>query len=115
MNKEDEFPLLNRMRYMIKVQLPLKGNEIKDRTPYLAAYNVVFIGFGKNVNANIFEQNRIGFLVGYWLHKSVQLESGYLNQILQFVRQINGENVFQNNKGFIINANFNFNLIKNKI
>ncbi len=115
MDKEDEFPLLNRMRYLIRVQLPLKGNEIKDKTPYLAAYNEVFIGFGKNVNANIFDQNRIGVLVGYRLNKSVQLEAGYLNQILQFGRQINGENVFQNNKGLIINANFNFNLIKNKI
>jgi len=27
---------------------------------------------------------------------------GYLNQILQFGRQINGQNVFQNNKGMIL-------------
>ena len=42
---EDEFPLLNRIRYMIRVQVPLKGNEIKDKTPYLAFYDEIFIGF----------------------------------------------------------------------
>ena len=56
---EDEFPLLNRIRYMVRVQVPLKGNEIKDKTPYLAFYDEIFIGFGKNVNMNVFDQNRI--------------------------------------------------------
>jgi hypothetical protein len=28
--------------------MPLKGNEIANKTPYVAAYNEIFIGFGKN-------------------------------------------------------------------
>jgi hypothetical protein len=43
------------------------------------------------------------------------VEAGYLNQVVQFGRQINGRNVFQNNHGLIVNANFLFDLSsKNK-
>ena len=109
---EDEFPLLNRARYMFRLQIPLKGREIKDKTPYVAVYDELFVGFGKNVNANIFDQNRIGILLGYRFNKNVRIEGGYLNQILQFGRQINGQSVFQNNNGLIINTNLNFDLTK---
>ena len=109
---EDEFPLLNRMRYMLRSQLPLKGQEIKDKTPYIALYDEVLIGFGKNVNANIFDQNRIGILLGYRFNNKLRIEGGYLNQTIQYGRQISGQNVFQNNNGFIINTNFNFDLTK---
>lgn len=107
-SNEDEFPLLNRFRYMFRIQIPLKGKEIKDQTPYLVFYDEIFIGFGKNVNANIFDQNRLGILLGYRFNKVMRFEAGYLNQIVQFGRQINGQNVFQNNKGLIMNVNFNF-------
>ncbi|MBK6783084.1 MAG: DUF2490 domain-containing protein [Saprospiraceae bacterium] len=110
--KEDEFPLLHRIRYMVRCQAPLKGKEIKDKTLYVAIYDEVFIGFGKNVNANVFDQNRIGIVFGYRFNKNVRIEGGYLNQTLQFGRQINGQNVFQYNNGIILNANFNFDVTK---
>jgi hypothetical protein len=110
--KESEFPLLHRIRYMVRMQVPLKGNEIQDRTPYLAVYDEVFIGFGQNVNANVFDQNRIGVLLGYRFSKNFRLEGGYLNQTLQFGREINGKNVFQHNNGLIINSNINLDLTK---
>ena len=109
---EDEFPLLQRARYMIRIQMPLKGKEIKDKTPYVALYDEIFVGFGENVNANVFDQNRIGIQLGYRFNKNVRIEGGYLNQTLQFGRQINGQNVFQNNNGLILNANFNIDLTK---
>lgn len=112
LTNEDEFPLLNRFRYMFRLQVPLKGKEIKDKTPYVALYDEILIGFGENVNANIFDQNRFGLLLGYRFNKSVRIEGGYLNQTLQFGRQINGQDVFQNNNGLIINANFSFDLTK---
>jgi len=111
--KESEFPLLHRMRYMIRIQVPLKGDEIQDKTPYLAVYDEVFVGFGKNVNANVFDQNRIGVLLGYRFSKNFRLEGGYLNQTLQFGREINGKNVFQHNNGLIVNSNFMLGLNKN--
>jgi len=97
---------------MVRLQVPLKGKEIEDKTPYLALYDEIFIGFGENVNANVFDQNRIGVLLGYRFNKKLRIEGGYLNQTIQFGRQINGQNVFQNNNGLIINANFNIDLTK---
>jgi hypothetical protein len=111
---EDEFPLLHRMRYMIRFQIPLKGTEIEDKTPYLALYDEILIGFGENVNSNVFDQNRIGVLLGYRFDKKLRIEAGYLNQIIQFGRQINGKNIFQNNNGLIINAHYNFDLRNKK-
>lgn len=112
LDREDEFPLLHRMRYMLRLQLPLTSSEIELRTPYLAVYDEIFIGFGQNVNANVFDQNRLGILIGYRFNYRIVLEAGYLSQIIQFGRQIDGMNVFQYNRGLIINANFNFDLSK---
>ena len=110
--REDEFPMLNRLRYMFRLQVPLQGKEIKDKTAYIALYDEIFVGFGENVNANVFDQNRLGALLGYRFNKNVRIEAGYINQILQFGRQINGQDVFQNNSGLVVNANFNFDLTK---
>ena len=109
---EDNFQLLNRLRYMIKLQLPFKGTEIKDHTPYLSLYDEIFIGFGENVNVNVFDQNRIGVLLGYRFNKNLRIEGGYLNQTLQYGRQINSKPVFQYNHGLIINANLTIDLTK---
>jgi hypothetical protein len=114
LKSEDEFPLLHRVRYMLRLQIPLIGKEIKDKTPYVALYDEIFIGFGKNVGANIFDQNRVGVLVGYRFNKYIRIETGYLNQILQFGRQINGQNVFQYNHGLILNTYINFDIPKKK-
>lgn len=97
---------------MIRVQMPLKGKEMKDKTPYIAVYDEIIIGFGENVNANIFDQNRLGVALGYRFNKGFRLEAGYLNQVIQFGRLINGKNIIQNNNGLVLSANFNFDLTK---
>jgi opacity protein-like surface antigen len=109
---EDSYVLLNRMRYMCRLQMPLKGKTIENKTPYLAVYDEILIGFGKNVNENIFDQNRIGVLLGYKFNNLVRIEAGYLNQILQLGREINNQNVFQNNNGIVVNSIFNFDVSK---
>lgn len=114
LTKEDEYLLLNRFRYMLRFQIPLKGVEIKEKTPYVAVYDEIFIGFGKNVNENIFDQNRVGVLLGYKFNPIIRIEAGYLNQILQLGRSIANRNVFQYNNGFVVNANFNIDLTKKK-
>lgn len=108
LDSEDEFPFLNRFRYMFRMQIPLKGENIVDKTPYLAMYDEIFVGFGPNVNENIFDQNRIGVLLGYKFNSNLRLEAGYLNQTVQLGREVNQQNVFQNNNGFIINTLINF-------
>ena len=92
----------------------MKGKEIIDKTAYLAIYDEVFIGFGKNVNENIFDQNRVGILLGYRFNPSIRIEAGYLNQTLQLGREVNNRNVFQLNNGLIVSANFNIDLITKK-
>jgi len=111
---EDEFPLLNRFRYMFRLQIPLKGKETIDKTPYISIYDEIFIGFGDNVNENIFDQNRIGILLGYRFSSLVRIEAGYLNQTLQLGREVNNRNVFQRNNGIIVNVNFNIDLTTRK-
>jgi hypothetical protein len=96
------------------MQIPLKGKVVEDKTPYIAIYDELFIGFGKNVNENIFDQNRVGILLGYRFTPFFKIEGGYLNQILQLGREVNNNNVFQYNNGIIINAYFDFNLRKKK-
>ena len=111
---EDSFVFLNRLRYMLRLQMPLKGNTIGNKTPYCAAYNEIFIGFGTNVNENIFDQNRLGLLLGYKFNNQVRVEGGYLNQTLQLGREVGGRNVFQNNNGILVSTILNFDLQKNK-
>jgi len=112
LTSEDQYPFMNRARYMIRLQMPLKGNSIVDKTPYVAVYDELMIGFGKNVGENIFDQNRIGILLGYKFNNLIRIEGGYLNQIVQLGREVEGKNVFQYNNGFIVSANFNFDLSK---
>jgi hypothetical protein len=108
---EDEYPIFNRMRYMCRIQKPIMKNKNQDKFLYLAFYDEIFIGFGKNVNVNVFDQNRIGLLIGYKFNNSIRAEAGYLNQILQYGRQINNQNIFQYNSGIILNLNLDINLI----
>ena len=113
LDTEDQFIFSNRFRYMFRMQLPLQGKTIIEKTPYVAIYDELFVGFGENVNENIFDQNRFGLLLGYKFNNNLRMEAGYLNQTLQLGREINGRNVFQSNSGFIISTILNFDLSKN--
>jgi len=108
LTKEDDFVFWNRMRYMFRTNIPLKGRTITDKTPYLSVYNEILIGFGKNVNENIFDQNRLAVLFGYRFSPKVRFEGGYLNQIVQLSREVNSRNVFQDNKGILLSTILNF-------
>ena len=74
-------------------------------------YDEVFIGFGENVNENVFDQNRVAVLLGYKFSPSLRIEGGYLNQTVQLGREVNGRNVFQYNNGIILNTYLNANVI----
>lgn len=104
--KDDDFVFMNRMRYMFRTQIPLTKNGL--RPLYAAAYDEILIGFGKNVGENVFDQNRIGLLIGKSINNSFRIEAGYLNQIVQLGREVNSRNVFQYNSGVIVNTYFNF-------
>jgi Protein of unknown function (DUF2490) len=102
--KEDEYIFINRIRYMLRIQMPIGKKKIEDKTLYAAAYDEIFIQFGKNVQENIFDQNRLGILLGYRFGKNFRLEMGALSQTVQFGREIFGSNVLQYNNGLIVNT-----------
>lgn len=114
LSKADENVFANRLRYMFRMQLPLKGKSIDNKTPYAATYDELMMGFGKNVNENVFDQNRFGLLLGYKFNQHFKIEGGYLNQILQLGREVDTRNVFQQNNGIILNTIFNFDLSKKR-
>ena len=84
-----------------------------DKTPYAAIYDEIFVGFGKNVNENVFDQNRLGVLLGYRFSSKVRIEGGFLSQIVQLPREVTGRNVFQYNTGVILSTIINADLFKN--
>lgn len=106
--KESEFLFSNRLRYMFRTQYNFTKSNQQPSKFYTAIYDEVFIGFGKNVGQNIFDQNRLGILIGYNFSKQMRIEGGYFNQIVQLGRLVNGKNVFQYNSGLIINNVLNF-------
>ena len=108
LTKEDDYFFVNRFRYMFRMQLPLKRNTMADKTPYAALYDEILIGFGKNVNENVFDQNRLGVLLGYRFSSRARVEAGFISQIAQLPREINNRNVFQYNNGLLVNTIFNF-------
>lgn len=77
----------NRFRYMFRMMRPLKG-------PWgVALYDEFFLNFGRNVAANVFDQNRAYAAVTHSIGKASRIEVGYLNQVVQ---QRNGR-IFENN------------------
>lgn len=109
--QKTDYNYLNRMRYRAKVEIPF----LKEKLPTkwsLILQDEIFIGWGENIGTNIFDQNRIGILCGYKLNDLVKIEAGYINQTLQQPRRINNRSVFQHNNGFLIAANFSFDVIK---
>ncbi|MCX6293903.1 MAG: DUF2490 domain-containing protein [Sphingobacteriales bacterium] len=108
LTKEDEYVFLNRIRYMFRLQIPIGCTKSQVKKPYIGFYDEVFLGFGKNVGENIFDQNRIGALLGYKLNETAKFELGYLNQIVQLSREIDSKNVFQYNSGLLANIFLNF-------
>jgi len=109
LTKEDQYLFLNRLRYMFRANIPIGNLKSQRKMPYVGFYDELFVGFGKNVGENIFDQNRIGVLLGYKINDALKLEFGYLNQIVQLSREIDNKNVFQYNNGLMANVFININ------
>jgi len=102
---EDWF-FLHRFRYQFRTQYPFytKG----DKQVYGAAADEIFIGAGKKLGTNIFDQNRIFLLLGYKLNKKISIETGYMNQTLQQGRRINNSTIMQRNNGVVVSSFINW-------
>ena len=102
----------NRLRYRFRTELPASLVFPKADKFYLAMFEEIFIGWGKNVGANVFDQNRIALLAGYKINNLVKLEAGYLNQIVQQGGRVNNKPVFQYNNGILLSAFISADLMK---
>jgi len=72
----------NRFRYFTKGVIPLRKKGT-DSTLFIAAYNEVMFNFGRNVQNNIFDQNRAYIALGRKIPGLGSLEVGYLQQTVQ--------------------------------
>lgn len=73
---------LNRIRYQLRLAYPLSGSTLKPGGTYVVAANELFLGFGRNVEHGIFDQNRAYAALGYQALKSLAVELGYQNQLV---------------------------------
>ena len=98
----------NRARYQISGTVPLKGVTIDDGEWYVNFFDELFIGFGRNVEQNIFNQNRISGGLGYQIQDTFKIELNYLNQISQHpkIDPITNKPVFEINNGFRLNIKY---------
>ncbi len=111
--KNTDWNYLNRIRYRIRTELPISKNKQADKNIWSVAFmDELFIGWGKNISANIFDQNRLALLLNYKINKTVKIEAGYLNQIVQQGKRINDKAVFQYNNGFILATHLSLSLVK---
>jgi hypothetical protein len=104
-NREiEDWIFSNRFRYQCRLQLPLHTKN--DQQLYTALADEIFIGAGKNVGANIFDQNRVFALFGYKFSKHISVELGFFNVTLQQGRRVNNKAIFQRNNGAVLSTSF---------
>ena len=109
-----DWTYLNRVRYQLRATVPLNHAKMQDKTWYITAFDELFIGFGSNVNQNIFDQNRIGLLGGYQFSKTFRIEGGIFNQTVQQAALVTGKEVIQYNIGPMLNFYFTKPYIEHK-
>lgn len=98
----EEWLFLHRFRYQFRTQFAVSPKF------YVVAADEIFIGAGKNVGINIFDQNRIFLLAGYKLSPVVSIEAGYFNQTLLQGRRVNNNSIVQGNNGIVAAVNLSF-------
>ncbi len=81
--RHDSWIYRNRVRYMFRVNIPLNKAAMEKGAIFLSLYDEVFVNFGKNVNYNIFDQNRFYTALGYQFLKNANIQLGYMNQTIQ--------------------------------
>jgi hypothetical protein len=100
----EDWIFLHRFRYMFRVQHPLSANG----KIYAAAADEIFIGAGKNLGVNIFDQNRIQLLLGARFSPHFAIEAGYINQTLMQGRRVNDRTIMQHNNGVSVGMVVNY-------
>ena len=77
--ESDGFRFRQRARYRILVTVPLTRPTLENNTLFFAAYDEPFLGFGKGIQRNILDQNRLYVALGWRFNKDMNVQLGYLN------------------------------------
>lgn len=85
--QENASTFQNRVRYQLRLAVPLLGKQMVPGMPYVVAADELMLNFGRNIQSSFFDQNRLYAGLGYVVSKTMSFEGGYLNQML---RQRNG-------------------------
>ncbi|MGV3504491.1 MAG: DUF2490 domain-containing protein [Adhaeribacter sp.] len=72
-----------RARYMVTLQVPLKGDQIQAGVPFAVLNDEVHINFGKEIVYNYFDQNRLFAGLGFQFTKTLQAQLGYMRVFQQ--------------------------------
>lgn len=89
--KEEGYNYAFRVRYNFSFFIPLKGNELSPKTPFVAVANELFLNFGEKVVYNTFDQNRLFVGLGYQFTKHLNAQLGYMNV---FQQEASGNNYY---------------------
>lgn len=101
----ESWTFLHRFRYQFRAQYAIWKKD--DKQFYGIFADELFIGAGKNLGVNIFDQNRIYLQLGIKLNKKLSIESGYFNQTLQQGKRINNSTIIQKNNGWLLGTYLN--------
>ena len=73
----------NRGRYRVQGTIPLQGPTTEDGEFYTHLGLEMFLNWGANVQFNVFDQNRLTWMVGRRFSKSLRVEAGYMEQLTE--------------------------------
>ena len=68
-----------RLRYFLGINIPLNKKTLEKNTIYLSSYNEIFI----NSEKPLFDRNRLYGALGYFIHKNLKMEVGFMSQSLE--------------------------------
>ncbi len=106
--KPYEYRMLMRARALVRAETTVGFLSKGKMRTYIGAWDEIFIGFGRNVGENVFDQNRIALIAGVQPNKHFRIEGGFFEQFVQVGREIHNQNVFQYNTGVNLVANLEF-------
>ena len=92
-----------RVRYRLMFMIPLSKKSLEENILFLNVNNEVFIGFGKGIAKNVFDQNRFNAALGWKFSSNFILQLGYLNQYIIKADGIKAER----NHTFLISTIYN--------
>ena len=75
----DGYRFRQRARYRLLITIPISKKTLEDNTLFFSTYEEVFLGFGKGIQKNVLDQNRLYFALGWRFNKDMNVQLGYLN------------------------------------